>query len=41
MLNPERSKGDVEPTWQRPLAFFANPAPAGKTSPEAGASNSQ
>ncbi len=33
MLDPERSQGDVEPTWQRLLAFFADPAAAGKTSP--------
>ncbi|MCP3956450.1 MAG: hypothetical protein GY719_01215, partial [bacterium] len=33
MLNPERSQGHVEQTWQRLLAFFADPAAAGKTSP--------
>ena len=33
MLNPERSEEDVEPTWQRLLAFFADPAAAGKTNP--------
>ncbi len=33
MLNPERSQGDVEPTWRRLLAFFADPVTAGKTSP--------
>ncbi len=25
MLDPERSAGDVEPTWERLLAFFADP----------------
>ncbi len=26
MLSPDRSQGDVEPTWQRLLAFLADPA---------------